>query len=620
MILHRLTSSGIQQFKDFLTDINKAEKDSDRVNKLQILNEYCDNQSSGDKHATRFADLLSTWSFAAQSNNDSLLSAVPAVLALFLKTVSTQIEFREFGLSLCRTLLEKDQLRLFDRGLTSAKTKEFLISPCLRLLTEIVSFDGGALATSLYLRRDTVFKRLDVLLDPATTAKYDDEEQRRKPTVRRNAQRYVLANLKFQNSGAKGDLISEGKILRRTLQGMNHDGSDIVSDILQSVKKYIVEDTVLSRKSKTRFLNSANLASLASLYSIEGQIWPAERNEAVEDTETGALANEILENMKSVRSHVHNLLLAVCTRQEDGVLLQDSGWYPLGNDPEESIGQEEKGIDLGLDSPFYFDNYERKVPVKNGTLSTFIASLRPATDALQVELILKIFEAAPELVADYFSQKSKFTSEPKAERSWLGEAAFLFSVTELPIPPYFGWDAKLPAMPPPASIVIESILPRPLDRPTLTRCLNINDETVTLFAARVMTVALKKLQKILAIFHTATYEPNLWKQGSDKLKKAFSQRGPETKVVIQALQRAPKDDTRLRGALIELLAKYFQVLPSIALRENFDVSPALIEVMNRLEGDGTDGGKIRELLEQMSNLVFVADISPSTNWWNKSGK
>jgi nucleolar pre-ribosomal-associated protein 1 len=546
---------------------------------------------------------------------------VPAVLALFLKTISTQIEFREFGLSLSRFLLEKDQLRLFDRGLTSPKTKEFLISPCLRLLTEIVSFDGGAVANSLYLRRVTVFKRLDVLLDPATAASYGTEEQRRKPTVRRNAQRYVLANLKYQSSGVKNDLIAEAKILRRTLQGINRDGSDIISDILRSVKKDILEDTALSRKSKTRFLNPANLASLASVYSIEDETEPSGGSGAAEDTETAARHNEMLESRKSARTEVHNLLLAVCTHHENGVLLPDSGWYPLGSDPEESVGQdEEDSINLGLDSPLYFDRYERKVPVKNGTLSTFIEGLRPAADPLQTALILKIFELAPELVADYFSKKGKFPSEPKAEPGWLGEAAFIYSVIELPVPAYCGWDAKLPATPPPVSIVIESILPRPLDQPLLTRCLNLNDGVITLFAARAVTVALKKLQRILALFRSAAYIPNLWEQASEKLKKAFSQRCAPIKAIIQALQRAPKNDLRLRGALIDLLAMYFRVLPRVALQEKFDVSTVLAELINRLDAKATNESEKSELLEQISNLVPVAEISPLTNWWNKSGK
>ena len=566
---------------------------------------------------------MSTWSFAAQSNNDSVLSAVPAVLALFLRTISTQIQFRDLGLSLCRTLLERQQLRLFERGLTSAKNKEFLISPCLRLLTEVVSFDGGVVANTLYSRRDTVFKRLDVLLDQGSASNYENEIQKRKPTVRRNAQRYLLANLKFQSSAIKGDLIAEGRILRRALQGLNRDGSDIIVDTLHSVRRYILEDAILPRKAKTRFFNAANLASIASTYSVADSD-PAVETRSLEDastpvTETGN-GHTAITQTQNVRTVAHELLVRICTQQANGVLLEDSGWYPLGNDLEDTLGQDEDTINLGLDSPLHYDSYDHKIPVKNGTLSMFIQGLRPASDLLQVALLLKIFEAAPELVADYFSKQRAFTSEPKAEPSWLGEAAFLFSVIELPVPTHSGWDSKLPAMPPPLRIVVESILPRPLDRSTITRCLNLNHEVITLFAARVVTVALKKLQKILALFRTASHERDLWNQASDKLKIVVSQRCPPIKVAIQALQRAPKDNTDLRGALIELLAMLFRVLPSVALKEKFDISVALMEVMNRLDAEATDDSEKSDLLEQLSNLVFVAETSPLTNWWNKPGK
>ena len=566
---------------------------------------------------------MSTWSFAAQLNNDSILSAVPAVLALFLRTISTQIQFRDFGLSLCRTLLEKDQLRLFDRGLRSAKNKAFLISPCLRLLTEVVSFDGGAVANSLYSRRDTVFKRLDVLLDHGSAPNYEDEDQKRRPTVRRNGQRYVLANLRFQSSSVKGDLIAEGKILRRALQGIYRDGSDMIADMLTSIKKDILEDAILPRKSKSRFFNAATLGAIASVYSVADSDHAVETG-ALEDAitvDTGkASGNAEGPRKRNVRTIAHELLLMICTKQENGVLLSDSGWYPLGSDPEEVFDQDEEAIDLGLDSPLQHDNFDHQIPVKNGTLSTFIQSLRPASDALQAALLLKIFEVAPELVAEYFSKQRNFTSEPKPEPTWLGEAAFLFSVIDLPIPAYCGWDSKLPPTPPPSSIVVGSVLPRPLDQSTITRCLNLNHEVITLFAARVVTVALKKLQKILELFRSAPHERELWVQASDKLKMVVSERCPQIKAVIQALQRAPNDDVSLRGALIELLATFFRVLPSIALKEKFDASTILTEVMNRIDAEGTDEGKKGDLLEQMSNLVFVAEMSPLTNWWNKSGK
>ena len=134
-----------------------------------------------------------------------------------------------------------------------------------------------------------------------------------------------------------------------------------------------------------------------------------------------------------MREDIHKFLLQACTTQ-DGALLQQSGWYPSGFDFEASTRTDDDGIDLGLDSPYYFDEYESAVPVRNANLSAFLQSLRPDKDTLQAELIVAIFEAAPELVADYFTKRPKFTSRPNDEAAWRGQVAFIFSVINLPVP------------------------------------------------------------------------------------------------------------------------------------------------------------------------------------------
>ena len=224
-----------------------------------------------EKPDTYFPDLISIWALAVEVKNDSILSVVPAVLALFLKTISFQLQFRTFGLSLCRTLLLKDQLRLLDQGLTATKRKGYLISPCLRLLTEIVGFDGGALASSIYSRREFAFKRLETFLDHRTSDNEHEEDDPEKSTLRRIAQGYVLANLKFQNSSAKSDMIAQGKIFRALLKGMDTDRADILLEILQAIERHILTDAMLSRNTKTRFFNQGNLGSLSSIYGVRRQ-------------------------------------------------------------------------------------------------------------------------------------------------------------------------------------------------------------------------------------------------------------------------------------------------------------------------------------------------------------
>ncbi|KMU85294.1 hypothetical protein CIHG_03078 [Coccidioides immitis H538.4] len=278
---------GIRTFKDFLTSIGSEEDEKAKAKKLQILKSYCDSQVVKDaegKPAACFLDLLQTWAFAESNNEESLLSLIPSVLALFLKTVSGQLSFRDFGLALCKFLLQKDQLKLFNRGLTASKSKEHLISPCLRLLTEVVSFDGGAIARVVYASRYITFKRLDIFLSGRKSNIEEEPEDHRKPSLRRIAQRYLLANFKFQGASAKEELVSQGKLIKAFLEEIRKDARDIVIDIIKTIDKHIVSDAELPRNSKSRFLNRSNLERLVTLYGYEkDSTEPTIKNESVSD-------------------------------------------------------------------------------------------------------------------------------------------------------------------------------------------------------------------------------------------------------------------------------------------------------------------------------------------------
>jgi Ribosome 60S biogenesis N-terminal. len=375
---------------------------------LRVLEEYCDKQitNSGkeDETSVCFADIIQSWSFGDSNNNEPLLTSVPSVLAIFLKTISSELEFREFGIALCKHLLQKDQLRLFNRGLTATKSKEHLISPCLRLLTEIVTFDGGAVARQLYLRRYITFKRLEVFLTP-NKAQEISEDESNKSTLRRNAQRYLLANLRVQHASEKNDIIEQHKITRSFLEYIRKDPRDTVLEIIKAIERDVVQDSALSRKSKSKFFNRHNLERLVTLYGYD--------RESDEPNAGGVIiANEI-----------HRVMMNVCKTAGLGVLLPETGWYPAGTDPETLAVDDDACIELGLDSPIYVDKYRDSVPVRNGSLSFLIQCLRPDVDSLQIELLVSIFRVAPELVADYFSRKTMFISDPKATPSWMAESA-----------------------------------------------------------------------------------------------------------------------------------------------------------------------------------------------------
>jgi nucleolar pre-ribosomal-associated protein 1 len=595
--------TAVQQFKSFLEAISGSENEADRSQYLQALMTYSNDQISLNDQANPFPTLISTWALASENSDDSLLSLVPSVLALYLKSISRNLEFREIGLALCKGLLKKDELRLFHRGLTATKTKEHLISPCLRLLTEVVSFDGGACAELAYSRRDTTFRRLDLFLeqrDPARTEATEDAG--RKPTLRRISQRYLLANLKFQGAKAKADIVAQGKILRACLHGLRNDGSDIICDVVNILEKYVVKDSSLSRRAKTRLFNSSNLSSLASLYTI---------HEPEKDKPS----------RRNVRETVDTLLRLICTQQENGVLVAQTGWYPVGdilpNKFTPTADQDAISLDI---EPLPNSEGKRMVSVKNSTLSAFIQALRPEVDNLQASLLLDIFRKAPELVADYFSQKRNFMSEPKDSPAWLGQSAFLFSAIQLPIPIYLGLSDSYAATPPPMFVAIENIVPCVLDRAYLTKCLNLNHDIITMFGARVVTVAFQKLGKVLEIYQIAAADSESWRRAASNLILEFSQRCPLIKDVLSTLQRTPKSDTQLRNALIELLANYYKAVPHLALLEKFDASLALVEAIGLAtdENQGQSTQLIR--FAQFENLLQIARVSPDTKWWQKPGR
>ncbi|EXJ55721.1 hypothetical protein A1O7_08651 [Cladophialophora yegresii CBS 114405] len=588
-----LTSLAIGQFTRFLSSISSPEGTPAQPgsSQLKVLKDYCDAQSSTSHDQVDFPDLLTAWANAREANAEPILSAVPAALTQFFRTVSNHVEFRDFGLSLCHSLLNRDQIRLFDRGLSSPRAKEHLITPCLQLLTQIASFDGGTLASNVFNRRDLLYRRLDGILSqlPSNPTRYQDV------SAHQAALEFVLVNLKYLDPASKSELITHGRLIYSAIRCLSNVDAGTVVIFLDSLRTSILGDNSLSKQMKVRCLNSGVLSMLAKLYDFK-------------------IAEEAGPRV-DVRDALQQLLLQVCT-SPDGSLLAQDGWYPVGSSPE-VLEQSENMIDLGLDSPFHFDDYTEKVPVRNTMLSTFLQTLKPESDVLQANLITAMFEAAPELVADYFTKKQKFVVPPGDDPKWRGQFAFVFSVIQLPVPKYCGWHDKLPLVPPPLSVVVESTLPRPLDRATIGKCLRMNDDVMTISAARLLTVAFEKLEAVLNTFGKAPPEAPLWRQASQKLITLFVDRIPPLHDIVTALQKVDQDNEQTRTTVLECIATYLRVLPSLAATSKFDFGPSLTKAIHLFEREDANVDK-DVVTEQIQHLLRITDISPSTRWFHKT--
>ncbi|PMD35805.1 hypothetical protein L207DRAFT_637001 [Hyaloscypha variabilis F] len=593
---------GIQTLKKFLDDFSNSE---DKSLRISILREYFESQSStndDDKAELLLPDIMQTWSFASQSNDDSLLSAVPAVLALLLRTLSTILEFSEYGMKLGRTLLQKRQQELMARGLTANKSKEFVISPVLRLLRELSIFDGGVLAKQVFRARDQTFKGLARNLSLRYNG--DGVEDHKKPSVRTNSLRLVLSSIKFLPVESKREFLNQRDIVSALTKDIRDDPPFIIRDILETLKIHVLLDTKLPRDAKVKLANASSLGRIAMLY----------RYDQPEDEEGTA--------KKPIDEVAHDFLVLACTSPDVGLMSRQSGFYPRGIDPDDvhGVDSDESFIDLGLDSIEWMDKYTEKIPVRTTILSDFIQSLRPWSSSKQSDLLLSILKSAPELFADYYLGKKDFSFDPKLTATWMGYSAFVFSSLQLPIPKYFGYQDRYARLPPPPAVVLENILPQPLSQKVLTRCLTQpHNNLITFFAIRILCVAMSKLLKALEMYQEAALGSgsSLWTQAADRLVIEFCQRCPPIKEVIIAYRRMSSTDLMQREAVTKLLVLYFEAVPRIALDAKFGVSAALADCLKAIEDSSLDPQDRTLRTMELENVFRFAQFSPGMRWFGK---
>lgn len=599
-----LQITDIKFFKTFLDSLAYGEDENDRSQKRTLLFKYLETgrSSADNEDVGHISNLLQTWSFAVHSKNEGLYSGVTAVLALLLKTISNYIEFRDYGNNLCNAILREDHVHLLEHGLSATKLKDHVISPCLRLLTEIILYDGGAAAKALFTRREITFKRLEVFLLMRHESAKPTLEGYQKPTVRKNALRYFLANLKLQNQVGKTYLVTQGKIIQAIFQDINDDAPSVVHEVLETFKKYVVLDQALSRATKNLIFTDWILTRIATLYDYQIK----------HDSETPSF---------NIQELAHSFLLGLCTVAEYGILLTQAE-APLSETFEGgSFGSEtELEVELNTNKP------RKQLSIQNVTLASFLQVLRPHANVMQNELVISIFQAAPELIADYFSKKRSFYFEPKLTATWVGYSMFLLASIQLPIDGghLHTWSRGHRLVPPPLHVLMESILPSPLTQKAITRCLNQSTTLITFFAIRILIASCQKFEKTLELLVVTSQ--NLqgqalshWKNTIIKLKLEFGKRCPEMSHIIKVFRCCPRENKLLREASTRLLATYYKILPQLALKEKFDTSAAISAAFSDHKSMNNRSVSMNLQILEFSNVLEIAFFSPDLRWWHKTG-
>ena len=594
----------IQSFKCFLASIANAAESDNRSAKRALLLDYLQSQapSEGKETSAYFEDIIKTWQFAAQSNTDSLFASVVTALTLLLRTISCLIEFREYGNRLCTTILHDDQIKLLDRALGAHRSKNYLISPCLQLLTEVVAFDGGYAARTIYHQREITFKRLDVFLGMRKDFHDDIVAGLKNRSVRENALAYLFANLRLQKPTAKMNIIAQGKVLHSLLDDIKEDSSSIILEVLAVLKRDIAMDGAISHTAKGRVFNQWTLNRLATLYSY---------------SESGSLPD----GYQGVQRSVHDLLVLLCTSPDCGLVdMQTAG----------SLGVHTVTADTALESfpqrdiTDKLDDESRRAK-RNRRLQMFLQTLRPYASVSQRDLILAVFRNLPELIPDYFSFGKIFSFDPKLTTTWIGYASFLLAAIKIPVPGFLTSLIVNDAGPCLSGKTIETIIPKPCTQKTMTRCLNQSVNLVKFLTLQILNAAFEKLVAVLQRCediqkHTDNPKTRLaWCQVTSKLRDDFCGRIPELKHVISQFRSCAKDDTMLRESTARLIASYYKVIPHMALEEKFDISVTLSAVLIDLESsrESHDGDGMHVI--ELEHLLEIVHRSPNMQWWHKPG-
>lgn len=598
-IFTETSRTGLQSFKVFLDGLlSEDNPDGERV---QILRDYLESarRQDAENETTLLPDVMETWSYAAHNNNENLLSAVPVALALLLRFLSQRLELTAYGLSLGRTLLQKRQQELLARNLSADKSKEYIISPTLRLLREVICLDGGTLAKPVFRARNLTLKALARNMG----IRYIGEgvEDLKRPSARTNAVRLFLSLLKFLHAEAKVELLSQKEIPLALTKSLKEDPPYLIIELLDTLRNSVLKDDKLLGQVKGRLLNSMALIRLASLYSYEHDTPGDDSKVSVEDA-------------------VHSFLQFACTSPTGGILRPQSGYYPKHVDPDAApLPSAEDEVEPGLESITWINKFRNDVSVRNVNLADFIKSFKPHSNLKHSDLLLAIFEVAPELVARYFIDKQSFTFDPKLSATWIGYSAFLHKTIQLPIPIYFGNKNGYARVPPPTSIIIDNIIPLPMSQKILIKCLLPKSDLIPFVAIRLLVIAMQKLQVALSYHREAakTQSKSMWNESARRLVDEFCQRAPGLQDIITCYKRVGHSDLLQREAASRLLRLYYEVIPQVALIAKFDVSPLLVSAIKTLDEEQESDEDRNLRLMELENLLAIAEYSPGMRWFAK---
>lgn len=563
----------------FVFTPSRSDVPSQASEKFKVLLEYIEQISC--------QELFSIWDTAIQNRSISVQTALPPVFAMILQVLSFVPTQRTTGHALIRRLLTTESInKSIHRMLQSDRNQQTLNS--IKLMHTITTFGEGI--ALLDVVNNFEIKPLPKLLSMRRTGADKDEGSIHKPDIRVYYIQYVLSFFLYGPTNVKKAILDTKDMLSAVFRGFHLDHASTIQFVINTIYERILCDSKLPKSSKTSLFGTTTLENIVKVYSRTDSEPLHERRDA-----STIVPADI----------AHHFLLLICCKPEFGVCFQDAGWY----NPSAAASSITSGD-------------TKHVKIFNKILSSFIALLQPTEDTRQMELLLRILRACPELVVVYW-QSTPLTFEPRLSSRWLANFALLGKAIALPPPSLLLPGSEfLPRNPPLSSIVVESILPSIILKAYLTKGIKNPSPLVQLWTVVFLTRVLQKLQLVIEAFEkAATAADSAWSNVIREIQVEIKARFVDVQTII-ALQQSlalensespSKKSPLLYETATRLLKLCLQILPGVSSELTFDVGKVIKE---GVQDDNADG---LQVLTQCHALELVLD-SPGFKYTGKSSK
>ncbi|XP_072018775.1 nucleolar pre-ribosomal-associated protein 1-like [Amphiura filiformis] len=447
-------------------------------------------------------------------------------------------------------LLLRAHIRHIYRALNSSNTAKIIMS-ALKLLAAMVTHSTATAKEVMALFR---MDHEGLLLLLNRTDKKVQED------VRVCMVRFLMAFLITKDSHIIEQLLTHRELMKTILKGLRQDRMSTLHLIIPTMQQYIVCNSSVSKTQKLKLFNDYTLPQIASLYDWQG----------VNDMEAADDGKAV------VRQLVHGFLLEVTCNLKHGINFHDK-----------TMGTSGKSNNAAL----------LKFALKKKTVNR---------DSLVEELVTKILQTCPDVLAAYLS-KSSLSFAPRNSVVWQKNMAIIMKVySSIQVSAIVTNIRESPSSTKMVSMAMVATVPAFLTQTMITQGLKqggnvaltlLESILVVLIQAQKITDAFNKWnspdrQDLTSSYHAAIQRvlPDVntllptWQRALGKWKEELAGSSKQETDENQN-KLPPPSNLHILSKLMEVLCAYQQVLPSSVEETSHDFTLMVHSVFGRFKGN-----------------------------------